>query len=130
MRLSARDRSQILFPHTSTSSTMYSSQPKAWSEVIQCSFVLGSRPWEVSTQHWLGLPYSVQPLLMGNHFPLALTLGLLSTHVLLGTDDNCQLSAWTCCLLSYPSSVPCIIPSEGDCAPLLETMFGLGVLPS
>lgn len=109
---------------------MCSSQPEAWSEVIQCSYVLGSRPWEVSTQHRLGLPYSVQPLLMGNHFPPAAVLGLLSTHVLLGTDDNCQLPAQTCCLLSCPPSVLCIIPSEGDCAPLLETMFGLGVLPS
>lgn len=93
---------------------MCSRQQEAWGKVIQ---------W-----HWLGLSRSAQPLLLENHFLPAPVLSLPSTCVTLGTGANCQLPAWTCCHLSCPHSVPQITCAlKDDCAPLIETSFGLGL---
>lgn len=63
----------------------------------------------------------------GKRLPANTVLSLLSTCVTLGTGANCQLLAWTCCLLSCPHSVPQhTFPLMDDCAPLTETSFGLG----
>lgn len=72
---------------------------------------------------WLDLPHSVRPLLLGNCFPPALMLGLLSTCATLSTGTSCQsgrkeelarTSGGVCLLSCLPSVLFYTSPLRAD----------------
>lgn len=89
--LSARDRSRIISPYTSRSSTLCITQGEAWSKMIQCSCVLGSVPW--GNQHTAVVGLVVFCSALSTEKPLSSSTNTGPATCLCDSGHGCQLPA-------------------------------------